>query len=208
MAVDIDENEQNDKLKELWASYKNYIFIGSGLFLIIFLVFNFLSSKKIKENELASQLYQEVLIEKMDNMEIIQEKTEILKNNHGSSPYAGRASLHLGQLLSKSGAHDKSIDELKWSSVNAKEISIRSLAFYTMALNYVVLKDVPNAKISAQSIESEGFEALKNDLLGDIYLLEGNTNEARKAYAAALIFYEGRNDLSQVIQTKIDALGK
>ena len=75
-----------------------------------------------------------------------------------------------------------------------------------MALNYVVLKDVPNAKISAQSIESEGFEALKNDLLGDIYLLEGNTNEARKAYAAALIFYEGRNDLSQVIQTKIDAL--
>ena len=69
-------------------------------------------------------------------------------------------------------------------------------------------EDLVNAKVSAESIKSKGYEALKMDLLGDIYLQEGNNIEARKAYEQALNFYKDRNDLAQVIQTKLDAIGK
>ena len=50
---------------------------------------------------MASQLYQEILIEKSENLENIQLKTNSLKKDHLHTPYAGRASLHLGQLLAK-----------------------------------------------------------------------------------------------------------
>ena len=57
------------------------------------------------------------------------------------------------------------------------------------------------------SVSPDG-EHVLFDLLGDIYSLEGNSSEAKKAYLIALKFYKDKNELAQVIQTKIDAIGK
>ena len=144
----------------------------------------------------------------IENLENIQLKTNSLKKNHLDTPYAGRASLHLGQLLAKSNKYEESIIQLKWASDKAKEVSIQSLARYTLALTYIATKDYKNAKIAAESIASNGFNALKMDLMGDIYLLEGNIDKAKESFITALEFYKDKNELAQVIQTKIDALGK
>ena len=208
MAVDIDDNEQNEKLRDIWINYKNFIFIGLGLLLVIYFGFTFLANQGTKRNEIASQLYQEILIEKIGNLESIQLKTNSLKKDHLDTPYAGRASLHLGQLLGKSNKHEESINELKWASDKAKEVSIQSLARYTLATTYIAMKDYKNAKMAAESIASNGFNALKMDLMGDIYLLEGNVDRAKESFTIALEFYKDKNELAQVIQSKIDALGK
>ena len=208
MAVDIDDNEQNEKLRDIWINYKNFIFIGLGLLLVIYFGFTFLANQETKRNEIASQLYQEILIEKIENLENIQLKTNSLKKDHLDTPYAGRASLHLGQLLGKSNKHEESINELKWASDKAKEVSIQSLARYTLATTYIAMKDYKNAKMAAESIASNGFNALKMDLMGDIYLLEGNVDRAKESFTIALEFYKDKNELAQVIQSKIDALGK
>ena len=208
MAVDIDDNEQNEKLRDIWINYKNFIFIGLGLLLAIYFGFTFLANQETKRNEIASQLYQEILIEKIENLENIQLKTNSLKKDHLDTPYAGRASLHLGQLLGKSNKHEESINELKWASGKAKEVSIQSLARYTLATTYIAMKDYKNAKMAAESIASNGFNALKMDLMGDIYLLEGNVDRAKESFTIALEFYKDKNELAQVIQSKIDALGK
>ena len=208
MAVDIDDNEQNEKLRDIWINYKNFIFIGLGLLLVIYFGFTFLANQEKKRNEIASQLYQEILIEKIENLENIQLKTNSLKKDHLDTPYAGRASLHLGQLLGKSNKHEESINELKWASDKAKEVSIQSLARYTLATTYIAMKDYKNAKMAAESIASNGFNALKMDLMGDIYLLEGNVDRAKESFTIALEFYKDKNELAQVIQSKIDALGK
>ena len=208
MAVDTDDNEQNEKLRDIWINYKNFIFIGLGLLLVIYFGFTFLANQETKRNEIASQLYQEILIEKIGNLESIQLKTNSLKKDHLDTPYAGRASLHLGQLLGKSNKHEESINELKWASDKAKEVSIQSLARYTLATTYIAMKDYKNAKMAAESIASNGFNALKMDLMGDIYLLEGNVDGAKESFTIALEFYKDKNELAQVIQSKIDALGK
>jgi predicted negative regulator of RcsB-dependent stress response len=208
MAVDIDDNQQNERLREIWINYKNYILIGLGFLLVVYFGFTYMANKEKKRNEMASQLYQEILIEKIENLENIQLKATTLKKDHSNTPYAGRASLHLGQLLAKSNKYEESINELKWASDKAKEVSIQSLARYTLALTYIAIKDYKNAKIVAEGIASKGFNALKMDLMGDIYLLEGDIDKAKEAFTAALKFYKDKNELAQVIQTKIDALGK
>ena len=208
MALDIDENEQNEKLRNIWGTYKNFILIGLSLLLAAYFVFTYQANQETKRNELASQLYQEILIEKIENIENIKLKTNTLNNDLIITPYAGRASLHLGQLLAKSSKYDESISELKWASEQAKELSIKSLASYTLALTYITIKDYSNAKKSAESIASKGFNALKMDLMGDIYMLEGDIDKAKEAFTIALEFYKDKNELAEVIQTKIDALGK
>ena len=208
MAVDIDDNDQNEKLRDIWINYKNFILIGLGLLLVVYFGFTFLANQERERNEMASQLYQEILIEKIENLENIQLKTNSLKKNHLDTPYAGRASLHLGQLFGKSNKYEESINELKWASDKAKEVSIQSLARYTLAITYIAIKDYKNAKKAAESIASNGFNALKMDLMGDIYLLEGNVDRAKESFTIALEFYKDKNELAQVIQSKIDALGK
>ena len=208
MAVDINDNEQNEKLRDIWINYKNFILIGLGLLLAVYFGFTFLANQETKRNEVASQLYQEILIEKIENLENIQLKTNSLKKDHLDTPYAGRASLHLGQLLGKSNKHEESINELKWASDKAKEVSIQSLARYTLATTYIAMKDYKNAKMAAEGLASNGFNALKMDLMGDIYLLEGNVDRAKESFTIALEFYKDKNELAQVIQSKIDALGK
>ena len=144
MALDMEEQDQEENLKNLWSKYKNIAFIAIGIFLCFYIAATFISNKKNKANELASQLYQEVLMEKIDNLEQIKVKTDLVKKDHINTPYAGRASLHLGQLYAKTGDYDKSIPELSWAGENATELSIQSLAHYALAYMYIAKKDASN----------------------------------------------------------------
>ncbi|MCH9781225.1 MAG: hypothetical protein K0U02_00740, partial [Betaproteobacteria bacterium] len=60
MALDMEEQDQEENLKNLWSKYKNIAFIAIGIFLCLYIAATFISNKKNKANELASQLYQEV----------------------------------------------------------------------------------------------------------------------------------------------------
>ena len=86
MAVDIDDNEQNEKLRDIWINYKNFILIGLGLLLALYFGFTFLSNQETKRNEVASQLYQEILIEKIEKFREIGKKIgQILKTKSNNS---------------------------------------------------------------------------------------------------------------------------
>ena len=208
MALDMEEQDQEENLKNLWSKYKNIAFIAIGIFLCFYIAATFISNKKNKANELASQLYQEVLMEKMDNLEQIKVKTDLVKKDHSNTPYAGRASLHLGQLYAKTGDYDKSIPELSWAGEKATELSIQSLAHYALAYIYIAKKDATKAKLAAEEIATPGYKGLKSDLLGDIALMDGDHEAARSLFNQALDFYRNKSELAQVIQTKLDAIGQ
>ena len=134
-------------------------------------------------------------------------KTETVKVDHMHTPYAGRASLHLGQLYAKTGDYDKSIPELSWAAENATELSIQSLAHYALAYIFIAKEDAQKAKLAAESIASPGYTGLKSDLLGDIALMNEDNEAARTFFNQALNFYKNKSELAQVIQTKLDAIG-
>ena len=208
MALDLEEQDQEEHLKNLWSKYKNIVFIATGILLCIYIAVTFISNKNKVANELASQLYQEILIEKLDNLEQIKVKTETVKVEHMHTPYAGRASLHLGQLYAKTGDYDKSIPELSWAAENATELSIQSLAHYALAYIFIAKEDAQKAKLAAESIASPGYNGLKSDLLGDIAIMNGDNEAARTFFNQALNFYKNKSELAQVIQTKLDAIGQ
>ena len=61
---------------------------------------------------------------------------------------------------------------------------------------------------SAIKINTIGFQTLAKDIIGDIYLKQGNKEEARKSYLEALKLYKGQGDIRKVIQNKIDSMGQ
>ena len=206
MAVDInDDNSLNEKAVNFWKKNKKNIIFGVILFVAIYLSTNFYFAKQKSSHFLASEIYQKIQLEFTDG-DISQYVTE-LKTEHSNSPYAGRASLILAQSHYKNNNIEDALVELDWVINNSIEQSIKSLALYSKAKLYLIQNKLDQAEESANLIDSLGFEGLKNIVLGDIYLLRKNSDEALKFYQQAYNFYNNKNDLSKVIKTKIDAIG-
>ena len=207
MALDTEE-EQIEKLEKIWDSYKWVITLVIVILLGMYFAYNFYSDQKIKNTAQASQLYQEILIKKITDIELIKEKVDLLKKNSSNTPYASRSAIYLSKLYSQENKNEAAIKELIWASENTPEESIESIAYYLLANIYLVTDKLDEAMTVALKVDTIGFQTLAKDIIGDIYLKQGNKEEARKFYITALKLYKGQGDIRKVIQNKIDSIGQ
>jgi len=207
MALDTEE-EQIEKLEKIWDSYKWVITLVIVILLGMYFAYNFYADQKIKNTAQASQLYQEILIKKITDIELIKEKVNLLKKNSSNTPYASRSAIYLSKLYSQENKNEAAIKELIWASENTPEESIGSIAYYLLANIYLVTDKLDEAMTIALKIDTIGFQTLAKDIIGDIYLKQGNKDEARKFYITALKLYKGQGDIRKIIQNKIDSIGQ
>ena len=207
MALDTEE-EQIEKLERIWNNHKRLIIASVAILLGGYFLFNIYLDKKIKNNEQASAIYQEILIKKITEIDIIEKKVSLLKINAPNTPYASRAAIYLSRLYSQENKNAEAIKELIWASNNATEESIASMAYYTLANLYFVAGNLDEAMTAANQIDSVGFQSLAKDIIGDIYLKQGNDEQAKKSYLKSLDLNKGQGDLRKILQNKIDSIGQ
>ena len=207
MALDTEE-EQVEKIQNIWNSYKWVIILVIIVLLGMYFAYNFYSDQKVKNTAQASQLYQEILITKITDIDLITEKVALLKKSFSNTPYASRSAIYLSKLYSQDNNNEAAIKELIWASENTPEESIKSIANYLLANIYLVTDKFDDAMMAAEKIDTIGFQTLTKDIIGDIYLKQDNKKEARKSYIEALQLYKGQGDIRKVIQNKIDSIGQ
>ena len=207
MALDTEE-EQAEKIQNIWNSYKQLIIILIALLLGVYFAYGYYADKKVKNLEKASQLYQEILFEKILDINSIKGKVDLLKNNSKDSPYAGRSAIYLSKLYSEAGSNEEAINELTWAAENATEESIQSIAYYHLANLFFITDKLDQAMESAKKINTIGFQALAKDIIGDIYFKQGNIEEAKKSYIEGLELNKGQSDFGKILQNKVDSIGQ
>ena len=207
MALDTEE-EQVEKTQNIWNSYKWVIILVIIVLLGMYFAYNFYSDQKVKNTAQASELYQEILITKLTDIDSITEKVTLLKKGSSNTPYASRSAIYLSKLYSQDNNNEAAIKELIWASENTPEESIKSMANYLLANIYLVTDKFDDAMMAAVKIDTIGFQTLTKDIIGDIYLKQDNKEEARKSYIEALQLYKGQGDIRKVIQNKIDSIGQ
>ena len=149
MALDTEE-EQVEKIQRLWNSYKYLIITGIVVFIGVYFSYGIYLDNKIKKTEQASQLYQEILIKKIVDIDLIKEKVSLLKQNSSNTPYASRSAIYLSKLYSQESKNEEAIKELIWASENATEESIQSLAYYHFANLYFIANKLDQAMDAAK----------------------------------------------------------
>jgi len=207
MALDTEE-EQIEKLENIWNSYKWVIISLIITLLGMYFAYNFYSDQKVKKTAQTSQLYQEILITKITDIDLITEKVALLKKSFSNTPYASRSAIYLSKLYSQENKNEAAIKELIWASENTSEESIKSIANYLLANIYFVTDKLDDAMSTALKIDTIGFQTLTKDIIGDIYLKQDQKEEARKSYIEALKLYKGQGDIRKIIQNKIDSIGQ
>jgi predicted negative regulator of RcsB-dependent stress response len=193
--------------------YKSTITVLLIVFLTILLYLFFNSQLKTKKSEEASKLYYSWNINLLnENTTKSDENFNDLINNYPNTGYAQLALLKDSVQEYNSGNTEISLDQFtrlknltngssgnkllnKIASINIARINIDLLNF-DEAIK--VLTSLPNASQ----------DAYVNELIGDIYLKQGNTSQSRAQYlSAASMYADEGNDVGQrLVNMKISNL--
>ncbi|HAF00848.1 MAG TPA: hypothetical protein DCG63_06085 [Methylophilaceae bacterium] len=208
MAFDLEEQEQLDEFKAWWNKHGKVItsiLIAALLVYGGWQVYQYWTNKKSTE---ASNLYQALVTTDLGNVSEIKSQTDKLTSQYSGTPYAGRAAVFAAKAsyLAKDTAHSKA--QLEWAIKNAKESNIQAIASLQLAAMLYENKDYEGAKKVLNENIDVGYVGLKDNLLGDISLAQGKTEDAKKLFESALKNLDPQGKFYQLTKQKLESLGE
>ncbi|MDO9393011.1 MAG: tetratricopeptide repeat protein [Methylotenera sp.] len=207
MAYDLEEQEQIDELKAWWKQNGKLIstlVIGLLVAYAAYQGWHYYQNKQAVE---ASTQYQDLLVTEEKDLKAIQEKSAVLMEKFGATPYAGRAALLSAKANYQANEIKSAKAQLEWTIKNAKETSVSALASLQLANILAEEKDYEAALKLLNAPHDAGFDGLFADLKGDILVSQGKTPAAKAAYEEALIKLEPQGKFRAITQQKLEALG-
>ena len=209
MAYDHEEQEQVEQLKAWWKKNGNLITWVAIAVLAAFAGWTAYNSYQQRQSLAASTLYDEVqrAVTAKDNGKVQAAAAAVVEKYAGSS-YASMASL----LAAKSAfdANDMKVAkaQLNWVAEKGASIEFKSLA--KLRLSSIAL-DEKNYEEGFRLLNGEFPKDFESDILdrkADLLVAQNKINDARVAYKAALDKMSEKHVGHQLVQIKLDAIGR
>jgi predicted negative regulator of RcsB-dependent stress response len=208
MALDLEEQEQLDALKQFWKQYGTLIITLAFLALAAFAGVKGWNYYQRGQSEQASVLFGklEEAIRKNDVAQTGSLGAEII-DKYGSTAYGPMAALLLAKTSHDNGDPAAAATRLLWAIDKARDDETAALARLRLAGIRLDEKKYDEALALLDAKHSQAFAPLYADLRGDVLSAQGKPAEARAAYKRALEKGLPNSNYRNVVQIKLDALG-
>ncbi len=131
-----------------------------------------------------------------------------LLGQFSDTPYAALASLALAKIKLEQGDMAAAGSHLNWALSNAEQEEVKMVARLRLAELLLAEGDTAGALAQLNAVAAaDTFEAIYEQLKGDIYVADGQTDLARTAYVRALSVMEPTSPGRRLLQMKLDELG-
>lgn len=204
-----DTHEQGERVKN-WLR-ENGSAIVMGLVLAFGLMFGFKQWQvwEISKRQQASAEYQMVVnMIEAENMDAAVPNYEVLKSEFPKSAYTSMASMMMAKARLKAGQSDLAVSALTHAMNHAKPDPLKVVARERLARVKLSQGDTAAAlKLLDEAPSNLGFEALFDEIRGDIHLANGETDLAIQSYQASLAALEDGVGNRQLLTIKLEALG-
>ena len=207
MAYDLEEQEQLDEFKAWWKKNGsmaiNLVLAG----LVVYAAwqgYHYYQNKKAVE---ASELYQALVVTDINKTAEIKTQSAKLMDSFSGTPYAGRAAVFAAKANFSANDDKSAKSQLEWATKNAKESAIKAIASLQLASILFEEKSYDEAQKVLLNISDKGYEGLKANMQGDVFLAQGKQAEAKKAYEIALQSLDAQGKLHQYTRQKLESLG-
>lgn len=199
------EEQQVEDIKRWWAENGKSVIAGAVLGLALVGGWRGWQQYGQQQAEQASEQYQQFSeVAATGDLEGAGSRSSELRAAHDGTVYASFAALELAKLKYEQGDVDGAKLQLNQVIAKAKEASLKQLARLRLAR---VLLDGGDDQGAEQLIGSAAMDAFAGEfasLRGDIARQRGNLEDARAAYAEALLL--GVAD-RQLLEMKLSAVG-
>jgi predicted negative regulator of RcsB-dependent stress response len=215
MPLDLEEQEQLDRLNAFWQKYRNLITGVVTAALFAYAGYNAYQWWRTSQATSASQLYETMVtaINKGDKDQILRAADDLQKQFSATS-YAAMSSLIAAKIASEAGDSTKAMDYLRWAAKNSSDpgyLALAKLRLTTQLIEQGTEKDFVEADTILNEKPVSGFEALWLERRGDWYLAQKKLADARKSYEAAWKqlnqVKEFPEEARRLLKVKLDAVG-
>ena len=128
-----------------------------------------------------------------------------LASKYSDTPYAALASLMLAKHDYEKGNVQAAISKLSWASKNATDIETQQVAQTRLIRVYLSESMYDEAQALLNTPHPESFDAVYEELKGDMHLDKNELAQARVAYDKAIVL--SGDGVSSWLQTKRQQLG-
>ena len=208
MALDLEEQEQLDALKQFWKQYGTLIITLAFLALATFAGVKGWNYYQRGQSEQASVLFGklEEAVRKNDIAQTGSLGAEIV-DKYGSTAYGPMAALLLAKTSYDNGDPAAAVTRLLMAIDKARDDETAALARLRLAGIRLDEKKYDEALALLDAKHGQAFAPLYADLRGDVLAAQGKPAEARAAYKRALEKGLPNSNYRNVVQIKLDALG-
>jgi predicted negative regulator of RcsB-dependent stress response len=205
--LDLEEQEQLDKIKAFWNQFGNAI---SAVLILVFgsiAAYNGYQWWQRDKSVQAAAMYDEVerAAQGGDPAKVTRAFDD-MKQRFAGTTYAAQAGLLSAKSLHEKGQLDQAKAVLQWVSTSATDESYKAIAKLRLATLLFESKAYGEAIQLTQGLPKE-FEALAADRRGDILLAQGKRDEAKAAFEQAHKGMDERTEYRRLVEIKLNALG-
>ncbi len=201
------EAQQVEAIKRWWKENGKMVVAGVVLALAGVIGGRLWLDRVETRAQAASMEYQQLLGElSAGNREAVIQRGSYLVDNYASTPYASLAALALAKMRAEAGEYPAARSRLEWVLERAEPSQYRTVARLRLARIHLAEGNAQLALNTLAEVTDRAFEAVLEELRGDVYVAMGNRAAARTAYRKALEASAPGSD-TRVLQMKLDDLG-
>jgi predicted negative regulator of RcsB-dependent stress response len=205
--LDLEEQEQLDKLKAFWKQFGNSISFALILVFGSIAAYNAWQWWQRSQSLQAAAMYDEVeRATKGGDPAKISRAFADMKEKFGGTTYAAQAGLLSAKTLYDKGQAEQAKAPLEWVAGQAADDSYRAIAKLRLASILFENKSFEAALKLVEALPKE-FEPLGADRRGDILLAMGKRDEAKQAFEKAHKGLDERSEYRRLVEVKLNALG-
>ncbi len=206
---DLEEQEQLAELKAFWRQYGNLIILAASLVVAAVASYLIWNRYQASQSAQASALYAELQrTASANDGKKVRDLAGALIESHPRTVYAALGVLVSARVHFSAGDLKTARAQLQWVVDNARDRDVQAIARLRLANVLIDEKAYDDALKVLGAKPEPAFEALFEDVRGDVLAAQGKRAEARAAYGTALA--KARPDdaaARELIQLKLDALG-
>jgi predicted negative regulator of RcsB-dependent stress response len=206
--LNLEEQEQLDRVKQLWKQYGNLVtwvvIIALGGFAAFSQYQNWQRGRSAKAGALYEELDQAA---QTGDMKKVERVFGDLREKYPATVAAEQAGLRVAKLQFDFGQPDAARASLEWVVAHGAEKEYQVIARLRLA---GLLLDQKKPEEALQALPTDvppAFEALVADRRGDILHAQGKHAEAKAAWQQALDKMEARLDYRRLVEAKLSSLG-
>lgn len=200
------EEQQVEALKRWWKQNASSLFIGLAIGGFSLGGWNFYQQSQHQHSVEASDMYVSVIaqVEAGAGSSFDSTMVDKLVAGYADTPYAALSTLIVAKNEIGLGNIEKAVSRLQWAMENAVEEEVGFVAQLRLARLMIAQKRYEEASNLLSSKHAVAFDAMYEELKGDLFVAKGELAQARIAYDKAIA---SSGNASRWLQLKRQDLG-
>ncbi|MDH5387937.1 MAG: tetratricopeptide repeat protein [Gammaproteobacteria bacterium] len=200
------EEQQVEALKRWWKENASSLFIGLAVGGFSLAGWNYYQQTQYQHSVEASDMYVSVIAQTELSAGSVLDATVVdkLVAGYSDTPYAALSALVMAKNEADSGNLDQAVSRLQWAMANAVDDEVKVIAQLRLARLMIAQKKYDEANVLLSSKHTVAFDALYEELKGDLFVAKGQLEQARIAYDKAIA---SSGNASRWLQLKRQDLG-